>query len=361
MAVSGDSAREAQLEQLINETPFMLTRCSRDLRYLFVSRAYADMLGRTRREIEGRPIVEIMGDEGLATIRPHVESVLRGTRVEFDTEINFAVVGVRALRVVYTPDTDTHGRVMGWIASILDISDERGARDARALVTSIVESSVDAIVTKNLDGIITSWNAAAQELFGYSAADMIGQPIRRLIPSERQWEEDDILARLRAGERIEHFETVRIAKGGRRLDISVTISPLRDASGTVIGASKIARDISALKAADAERLRLLEENAAVKEALNDVGAIVASDLDRDKVVQAVTEKATDLTTAEIGTFFYNVLNSAGDSYARFAVAGAPREAFSTLSISRHDVFDSVFGGAGIVASGDITRDGRHAS
>jgi PAS domain S-box-containing protein len=153
---------------------------------------------------------------------------------------------------VYTPDRDIDGEIVGWIASILDVTDHRGARDARALVTSIVDSSVDAIVTKDLDGNITSWNAAAHQLFGYSADEMIGKPIRTLIPPERQSEEDDILARLRQGERIDHFETVRIAKDGRRLDISVTISPLRNASGAIIGASKIARDISALKAAAAE-------------------------------------------------------------------------------------------------------------
>ena len=246
------SKHESGLRQLINETPFMLTRCSRDLRYLFVSRAYAAMLGRDPADIEGSPIVDIMGDEGFSTIRPHVDRVLDGQRVEYESEVSFAGVGIRTLRVVYTPDRDSHGEIVGWIASILDITDHHGARDARAFVTSIVDSSVDAIVTKDLDGIITSWNAAAHQLFGYTANEMIGKPIRMLIPPERQSEEDDILARLRQGERIEHFETVRIAKDGRRLDISVTISPLRNATGAIIGASKIARDISVLKAAEAE-------------------------------------------------------------------------------------------------------------
>jgi PAS domain S-box-containing protein len=210
------------------------------------------MLGRDPGDIEGKPIVDIMGDEGFSTIRPHVDRVLDGQRVEYESDVSFASVGIRSLRVVYTPDRDIDGEIVGWIASILDVTDHRGARDAHALVTSIVDSSVDAIVTKDLDGNITSWNAAAHQLFGYSADEMIGKPIRTLIPPERQSEEDDILARLRQGERIDHFETVRIAKDGRRLDISVTISPLRNASGAIIGASKIARDISALKAAAAE-------------------------------------------------------------------------------------------------------------
>ena len=209
------------------------------------------MLGRDPADIEGKRIVDIMGDDGFATIRPHVDRVLHGHRVEYESEVSFAGVGIRSLRVVYTPDREIDGEIVGWIASILDITDQRGARDVRALVNSIVDSSFDAIITKDLDGNITSWNAAAQQLFGYSADEMIGKPIRMLIPAERQPEEDDILARLRQGERIEHFETVRIAKDGRRLDISATISPLRNASGAIIGASNIARDISVFKAAEA--------------------------------------------------------------------------------------------------------------
>ena len=353
-------SRENQLERLLNETPFMLTRCSRDLRYVFVSRGYAQMLGRDPAELQGKPIVDIMGAEGFAAIRPYVERVLGGERVEYESEVHFSGVGPRFLRVVYTPDRDGQGRIDGWIASILDITDQVGARDARALVTSLVESSTDAIVTKDLDGTITSWNAAAQQLFGFTAAEMIGGPIRRLIPPEQQSEEDDILERLRRGERIEHFETVRIAKDGRRLDVSVTISPLRNATGAIVGASKIARDVSSARSVEAERLRLLEENAAVTAALNDVGAIVASDLDRDKVVQAVTDAATGLTTAEFGAFFYNVIDESGESYTLYTISGVPRDAFSQFPMPRNtQVFEPTFKGTGVVRSADITKDPRY--
>jgi len=353
-------ASEAQLQRVIDETPFMLTRCSRDLHYVFVSRAYAEMLRRKPEEIEGKPIAAIMGDEGFATIRPFVERVLAGERVEFESEVPFAGVGRRALRIVYTPDRRVDDQVIGWIASIRDITEEHHAGRARALLGSLVETSYDAIVTKDLDGVVTSWNVAAQQLFGYTAEEMIGQPIRRLIPAERQSEEDDILARLRQGQRIEHFETVRLAKDGRRLNISVTISPLRDASGAVVGASKIARDISALKAAEAERLRLLQENAAMTEALNNVGTVVASDLDRDKVVQAVTDAATELTTAEFGAFFYNVLDERGESYLLYTISGVPREAFSKFPMPRNTaVFEPTFKGTSVIRSADITRDPRY--
>ena len=108
----------------------------------------------------------------------------------------------------------------------------------------VVESSDDAIVSKDLNGIITSWNRAAERMFGYTAAEAIGQSIRMIIPADRQSEEDMVLARIRAGEAITHFETIRQRKDGTLIPISLTVSPIHDDAGRVIGASKIARDIS---------------------------------------------------------------------------------------------------------------------
>ena len=113
-----------------------------------------------------------------------------------------------------------------------------------ARLAAIVDSSDDAIVSKTLEGIITSWNRGAERLFGYTAAEAIGQHIYLIIPEDRKSEEDEVLARLRRGERIDHFETIRQAKDGRRLHISLTVSPLRDATGTIIGASTVARNIT---------------------------------------------------------------------------------------------------------------------
>lgn len=122
--------------------------------------------------------------------------------------------------------------------------DRTGVEEARALLAAIVASSDDAIVSKTLDGVITSWNGGAVRLFGYTPAEAIGKNICLIIPPDRLHEERDILARLRRGERIEHFETIRVAKDGRKLDISLTVSPVRDGGGRIIGASKVARDIT---------------------------------------------------------------------------------------------------------------------
>ena len=113
--------------------------------------------------------------------------------------------------------------------------------NAKAYLAAIIDSAEDAIISKDLNGIIQSCNASAERLFGYTTDELVGRPVRMLIPPERQSEEDDILARVRSGARIDHFETVRMAKDGRRLDISLTVSPVRDDAGEIIGASKIAR------------------------------------------------------------------------------------------------------------------------
>jgi PAS domain S-box-containing protein len=126
----------------------------------------------------------------------------------------------------------------------------RQAEESQALLAAIVTSSDDAIVSKTLDGVITSWNVGAERLFEYTAAEAVGQSITLIIPPERRHEEEMILGRLSRGERIEHYETVRQSKQGRLLDISLTISPVRDSAGRVIGASKVARDITARKAAE---------------------------------------------------------------------------------------------------------------
>jgi PAS domain S-box-containing protein len=128
---------------------------------------------------------------------------------------------------------------------------------SRAQLAAIVDSSDDAIIGKTLDGTVTSWNAGAERIFGYTGEEMIGQPISKLMPPERTEDFSMILAAIRRGERVEHFETQRVHKDGRRIHVSLTVSPIRDGSGRIIGASKVARDVSDRKRADAEREELL--------------------------------------------------------------------------------------------------------
>jgi PAS domain S-box-containing protein len=166
------------------------------------------------------------------------------------------------LRVNIDPLYDINGRLSGAISVFEDVTDLKQAEQDSRRLAAIVESSDDAIVSKDLNGVLASWNQAAERLFGYKADEVIGKPVTLLIPPERHDEEPGILERIRRGEGIEHYETVRRRKDGSLLDISLTVSPIRDAKGKIIGASKIARDITRRKRVEValreseQRLRL---------------------------------------------------------------------------------------------------------
>jgi PAS domain S-box-containing protein len=164
------------------------------------------------------------------------------------------------------PLFDASGALTGAVNTLVDITErheaERRIRESEAsyrAIAAIVESSEDAVVTKDLNGIITTWNHGATRLFGYKAEEVIGKPITILIPAERHDEEPSILSRIRRGERIDHYETVRLRKDGSTVDISLTVSPVRDRQGRIVGASKIARDISERRLADQQQRLLLRE------------------------------------------------------------------------------------------------------
>ena len=344
----------------------------------------------------------------------------------------------------------------------------------------IIESSDDAIVSKDLNGTILSWNRAAERIFGYTAEEAIGRSVRIIIPEDRQDEEDAVLAHIRKGEGVTHFDTIRKRKDGSLVPISLTVSPVHDDRGVVIGASKIARDLSDRIGAEraARRLKavvessddaiitksldsiitswnprrgadvrlygggshrpfdshdhprrsserrghgsrphprraigrsLRDDSAAegrragdhladrladprrprarssahrrspatspsargcwplrrsrrdITRQLGEVGAAVASSLDQNTIVQQVTDLATSLTRAEFGAFFYNVVDAeSGESYMLYTLSGAPREAFAKFPQPRATaVFAPTFHGDGVVRLDDVTQDPRY--
>jgi PAS domain S-box-containing protein len=374
-------SKEAELAQIADTTPIMLIRCSSDLKYVFVNRAYAELVEKQPEEIVGKKIIEIIGERGLDVIRPYIEKVLAGEIVEYEERIVFQEIGPRFLRTIYRPERNKSGTVVGWLASIADITDRKNAEQAlqeserelveffnnateaihwmnpdgeifrvneaelrmmgytaeeyigrnvtefhvdRATVdelltrlktgetvenfrsrlrhksgavlevtlsasgyfvngqfihsrcftrditeqlraeravrqlAAIVESTEDAIIGLDLQGRVRSWNAGAERLYQYTAEEMVGEHVSRLIPPERSSDESQMLSQLPGGRRVEHYETVRLAKDGSRIDVSLTVSPIKDAAGVVVGASKIARNISDRKRLDQERESLLK-------------------------------------------------------------------------------------------------------
>ncbi|MGE0458955.1 MAG: PAS domain S-box protein [Bauldia sp.] len=176
---------------------------------------------------------------------------------------------------------DASGRVAGAVSQMIDISDRQSADMDLERLAAIVSSSEDAIVSKTLDGTIMTWNAGATRIFGYEAEEMIGRSVLTIVPPELHAEEADILARLSRGERIEHFDTIRVAKDGRRLNISLTVSPVRDRRGVIVGASKVARDITERKRSEEfQQLLFNELNHRVKNTLTIVQAVATQSLRR---------------------------------------------------------------------------------
>jgi PAS domain S-box-containing protein len=315
------------------------------------------IFGFTAQEMIGQSIRRIIPADRQSEEDEVVARVRRGEKVDhFDTVRQHKDGTLVPISLTVSPIHDDNGVVIGASKVARDIRDKKR-------LAAIVESSDDAIVSKTLDGIVTSWNPAAVRMFGFTAEEMIGQSIRRIIPPDRQSEEDDVVGHIRRGEKVDHFQTIRQRKDGSLLPISLTVSPIRDERGFVVGASKIARDVSDLEKAKAEQARLLtiaERNAAETRTLNQVGAAVASALDREAVVQKVTDAATELTGAKFGAFFYNVVNDDGESYTLYTISGVPRAAFDHFPMPRNTkVFEPTFRGTETVRSDDITKDPRY--
>jgi len=230
------------------------------------------MFGYAPAEAIGRNITLIIPPDRLEEETHVLASVRAGQRVEHFETVRVAKDGRQvAVSLTVSPVKDSSGRIIGASKVARDVSERRRGEIAQARLAAIIESSEDAIISKTLDGVITSWNGAAERVFGWTAAEAIGQHITLIIPEEYREEERGVLARLRRGDRIDHFETVRQRKDGQLLDVSITVSPIRDGRGTIVGASKVARDISAQRILEQARQALLGREQAARteaEALN---------------------------------------------------------------------------------------------
>ena len=213
--------QEAELEQIINQTPFMLTRCSRDLHYQFVSRAYAERIGRTPAEVVGKPIVDIMGEAGLNTIMPYIEQVLQGQRVEYETEVSFEGVGTPALHVVYVPDYDEQGNVIGWFASIVDITErkrtEQLLRSERELLNQLFNTMPVMVSIYDPAANSMRLNAEFERLIGWKSEEVTVLSLLEALYPEPEYR-NDVLQRMATVERNEWVEVQVQTRAGRTLD-----------------------------------------------------------------------------------------------------------------------------------------------
>jgi PAS domain S-box-containing protein len=209
-------------------------------RYIIVEGDLMDKMGYNRRDYEGKHPTEIGQTERYEASKHLYDKMMGGER--FSVERKAATGEYYIVHLV--PLRNEHGEVEAGLVMAFDITSIKQDEEKSAKLAAIIESSDDAIISKTLESVITSWNDSAQRMFGYTADEIIGETIYKLIPSDRQDEEPHILSRLKNGQRVEHFETKRITKHGTLVDVSLTISPIKDRQGKIIGLSKIARDIT---------------------------------------------------------------------------------------------------------------------
>ena len=208
--------------------------------------------------------------------------------------------------LMITPLKDTKGHVIGVAKIARDITHQKQLDHVQSRLAAIVESSDDAIVSKNLSGTIMSWNQAAERIFGYSEGEIVGCSILTLIPEELRFEEETILKKIQSGERIDHYETVRLSKDGERLDVSLTISPLKDASGKVIGASKVLRNVTQRK--QLERSLLQAEKIA---ATGKMAASIAHEINNplESVLNLIYLARTNISNQDEAATYLNTAES----------------------------------------------------
>lgn len=281
-STTGDTTdfSELRFRALFNHAPVGVVLADSDSRYVDANPRACQLLGYSHEELTRLGAADIVGKADTDVILPTLDEIHRQAvhsrewlfRRKDATTFSANVVAMRL------PD----GILLGIID---DITDRQMAEEYREYFAAIVGSSLDAIVGKDLEGIITSWNAAAETIFGYTAREMVGTSISRLIPDDRKDEESAILEKLRKGEKVKHLETVRRTKNGRLIDVSVSISPIRNSSGKIVGASKIARDISVLKDREAEIVRI----SGLYAALSQINQAIVWSPDREALFSKVCE------------------------------------------------------------------------
>jgi PAS domain S-box-containing protein len=207
--------------------------------------AASRLFGYEAAEVIGKPVTILIPQDRRDEETFILQQIRRGERIDhYETVRRRKDGGLIDVSLTVSPVRNAQGKIIGASKIARDITKRKREVDAALLLASIVETSDDAIISKNLDGIITSWNKGAERIFGYMAEEIIGKSVKVLIPREYHAEEDTILERIRRGQRIEHYETIRQRKHGSLINVSLTISPVADPQGKIVGASKIARDIT---------------------------------------------------------------------------------------------------------------------
>ena len=348
-----DHVKQATLSAIVESSDDAII--SKNLNGIITSwnRGAERIFGYTEAEAIGRPITILIPEDRMEEEQDIIANIKNGNRVRHIDTIRLDKNGREIpISVTVSPIKNAYGKIVGASKVAREISDRLQIIEKQAMLSAIVESSDDAIVSKDLQGIIMSWNRGAEQLFGYTEAEIVGKSITTLIPKERLNEENIILDRIRSGKKVDHFETVRCHKSGKKFPVSITVSPIRDAKGVVIGASKVARDISV----QVQSQEALEKYISNLETLNTVGKSISENLDVQGILQRVTDATTKLTGAAFGAFFYNTIDENQESFKLFTLSGGSKETMEKLGMPRHtDMFIPTFVEKKVVRIDDIRK------
>ena len=303
---------EQRFRVITEATPILVWMAGTDKLCYYFNKSWLDFVGRTLEQEAGNGWAEgVHPDDFDRCLQIYITNFDARRPFEMEYRLKHHSGEYRWILDHGVPRYSADGTFEGYVGGCLDIHEQKEAAAVRHRLAAIVESSTDGIISKDLHGNVTSWNQGAEAIFGYTAEEMIGSSIQKIIPLDLQHDEQRILQTIARGERIQQFETVRLAKDGRRVDVSLTISPVKDDKGTIVGAAKIARDISQRK--EAERaLRTTERLAAVGR----LAATVAHEINNP--LEAVTNLVYLAKTVAVRKDVQEFLSAAEEELERVA-------------------------------------------
>ncbi|MCO6431357.1 MAG: PAS domain S-box protein [Deltaproteobacteria bacterium] len=241
-----------KLRTITDVVPALIGYIDAEERYQFINGEWEKWFECSKEMVIGRKLSEVIGDEVYNCIRSYISRALEGERVRFESELQLPSGRGRWVEAHYIPDRDGSGRIIGFYALMLDVTERHRAAIQHARLAAIVQSSNDAILVSDMENTILNWNIGAEKLFGYKADEVIGKTMEFLVPADRLSELQFIVRRIRSGKAIKPFDTKRLKKDGTSFDVSLSLSPLKDEQGKLIGISRVIRDITESKQAAVE-------------------------------------------------------------------------------------------------------------
>ena len=328
-----DHLKQATLSAIVQSSDDAIISKNLDGRITSWNVGAERIFGYTEQEALGKPITMLIPKDRLSEETLILSNIRAGKRVDHIETIRVDKSGREIpISLTVSPLKDSYGKIIGASKVARDIRDKLKVEEKQAVLSAIVESSDDAIISKDLNSIIMSWNRGAEEIFGYKEEEVIGKPITILIPDERLQEEDHILSRIISGNKIDHFETIRRCKSGKEIAVSITVSPIKDSRGNIVGASKVARDISVQVESQVAMERYIKN----LETLNTVGKSISEKLEVKEILQRVTDATTELTGATYGAFFYNNINDKERDFELFSLSGVSRKTLESIQKPAHE-------------------------